>query len=210
MSKVEAETQETTTTKKELAHIKKGYRALGLAIRNYADAEIQEAAKGELVADGLSTFSETQGTALGNVLKTVCSAQRRVDSNLNIFANITKETIALPILELYEIEIKKVQELKKTQSMARVKYDAAMNDLIVIQKRNENEKLPKAQEQCVAAKRVYDEVTAEFIEATHNLEAKVQRELGLQLREYAKLQLEYYQKGVDIWQSVVRHLDQGI
>jgi hypothetical protein len=51
--------------------------------------------------------------------------------------------------------VKKVLNLKKEQSLARVQHDAALNDLIVLQKRNDAEKIAKAQKLCVEAKEWY-------------------------------------------------------
>jgi len=205
-----SETQEVITTKKEFACIKKGYRSLGPAIKNYTDAQAQEAAKGEVIADALHGFAETQTGALGNILKTTSHAQRKMDHSLGGLGNITKDAIAGPILEKSENEIKKISAIKKKQSMARVKYDAAMNDLLATQKKNDIEKIQKAQLLCIEAKQVYDTLTAEFLEAAHALQNKVQSQLGQQFKEYASFQLEYFQKGVEVWQAIVKHLDQGI
>ena len=51
--------------------------------------------------------------------------------------------------------MKKVLNLKKEQSMARVQHDAALNDLIVFQKKNDAEKIANAQKICVEAKERY-------------------------------------------------------
>jgi adenosine/AMP kinase len=51
--------------------------------------------------------------------------------------------------------VKRVCTLKKEQSMARVRHDAAINDLIVLQKRNEVEKIPAAQQLCVELRDAY-------------------------------------------------------
>ena len=52
-------------------------------------------------------------------------------------------------------EVKKVLNLKKEQSLARVQHDAVLNDLIVLQKRNDSEKIANAQKLCVEAKERY-------------------------------------------------------
>lgn len=206
-AKAEVESQEITATKKELANIKKGYQALGPALASYASTESQEAAKGEIVADALAAFAETQCSGLSQLLKTLSIAQRKVDNNLSVIAGITKEGIVGPIVETLEVDIKRVSDLKKKQCMARVKYDAAMNDLIVIQKRNDVNKIQRAQEMILQAKAVYDVASAEFAEASQILQEKVDSELSHQLKAYAKLQMDYFQKGAAIWQTVVRQMD---
>lgn len=55
-----------------------------------------------MIADSLAIFAESQGSALGNILKTAINAQRKMDSSLNILANVTKESVASPIVEMYE------------------------------------------------------------------------------------------------------------
>eukprot|EP00026_Physarum_polycephalum_P014547 Phypoly_transcript_15075.p1 GENE.Phypoly_transcript_15075~~Phypoly_transcript_15075.p1 ORF type:complete len:219 (+),score=51.35 Phypoly_transcript_15075:88-744(+) len=209
--KAEIESREVLAVKKELASIKKGYRALGPALKNYSnDVAVQEIAKGELVADSLLSFSDTQNGALGNLLKTAGTAQRKMDYELEHLANYTKEQLAAKVLETYESDVKKVLNLKKEQSLARVQHDASLNDLIVLQKKNDTEKIESAKKICVEAKERYEKITYEFLDAARALHAKVDQELGVQLKEYAKRQLEYFQKGTDIWLSFVKHMDQGI
>jgi len=209
--KSEIESREVLAVKKDLACIKKGYRSLGPSLKSYStDVAVQEIAKGELVADALISFSESQNGALGNILKTAGTAQRKMDFELLQLANYTRDHLASKVLDTYESEVKKVEKLKKEQSLARVQHDAALNDLILLQKKNDTERIANAQKICVEAKERYESITYEFLDAANALQVKVQQELGVQLKEYAKRQLEYFQKGTDIWLSFVKHVDQGI
>jgi hypothetical protein len=62
---------------------------------------VQQAAKGEVIADTLASFA-SQGGSLGNILRTTGNAQRKMDHNLNILAGTTKENVAVPIAETCE------------------------------------------------------------------------------------------------------------
>jgi hypothetical protein len=48
-----------------------------------------------------------------------------------------------------------VLNLKKEQNLARVQHDASLNDLIVLQKKNDTEKIESAKKICVEAKERY-------------------------------------------------------
>lgn len=56
---------------------------------------------------------------------------------------------------LNHTDVHKVANLRKKQSMARVQHDAALNDLIALQKKNDTQRIPMAQRQCVATKEKY-------------------------------------------------------
>eukprot|EP01113_Clastostelium_recurvatum_P005374 TRINITY_DN12406_c0_g1_i1.p1 TRINITY_DN12406_c0_g1~~TRINITY_DN12406_c0_g1_i1.p1 ORF type:complete len:307 (-),score=97.73 TRINITY_DN12406_c0_g1_i1:19-939(-) len=207
-AEAKADTDEAIRAKTNLASLRAGYGDSASALKKvlneggqlyYAQCGVLETA--------LSTFAASQqGSTLGTFLSEISRGQRSSNDGLVGFLNLNKERLLSQMTAVVEGDLKKAKELKDRQESARMKLDAAMNEVKASQKKG-GSKLVQADAECQAAKDKYDLLTKELIDHMAALDEKIQRELIHQLTAYAEAQLEYFSQGVGIWKTTLDALN---
>lgn len=174
--------------------------------KNYTNEGLSLAvSQGEICAEALMSFGNSiEGQALSPILKKIGLAQREADNLELHVCNITKEKMVVATQQVIDSDIKKSSELKEKQETARIKYDAAINELKTQQKKGDAIKVQKAEESAQAAKAAYERTTADLTEITQHLLKRVEQEMAAQLKEYAELQLAYFKQGYEVWEKTLR------
>jgi len=212
MGKAEShESAEAAATKDELNNYKLGYTQLSNALKSYCnEGGALCVTQGEILAEALFSFANTQPIPFSDALRVTGQAQREMDNHLlHVITNL-KEKTYLQVLALLDTDIKRCRDLKAKAETARLKYDTSLSEVKNLQKKPEGTKLQKAEETEEKNKVAYDHATNEWADATKHLGDRVTNELHQQLYEYAEWQRAYHENSLKVWDDALSQIREAV
>eukprot|EP01113_Clastostelium_recurvatum_P024280 TRINITY_DN289_c0_g1_i2.p1 TRINITY_DN289_c0_g1~~TRINITY_DN289_c0_g1_i2.p1 ORF type:complete len:277 (-),score=99.67 TRINITY_DN289_c0_g1_i2:526-1356(-) len=207
-----AETDDVKEIKERLRAIKWNLKQISSSGKQYCDAIGVNGTRGAEFAEALRSFggdeSPINGTPLADSLSRVGSQLKDCEGALVACGLHTSTNVVSPVQQFYDLEVKKVIDIKRRQEVSRLKYDSALTSFKDSEKKLGTAK-PAVAEEMKAAQSTYEDLTRDLKAAFEAMVSSMEREMGQYLRELISQRISFHQQQAQLLDRLSQDLGFG-